>query len=732
MMKLTVRMMGWVLAGGLLPAAADGAEKVNGLALADSPYLRSEADSPVQWQPWGREAFERADRENKPLFVNIGYMSCHWCALMDRESFRRPEVAKMLNEDFVSVRVDRYERPDLDRLYMRYMTETARINGWPLNLWLNPRLAPFRGVVYLPAVDTGRGTFERVAEQTRHFWEKESAYIREQATRDVEEFNRQLAAQTPGEVTINDEFFDRVFAQVAAQYDPANGGFGRVPKFPSPARLAFLWRQMGRKPESSQAAESRDMIVKTLRAMGRGGLRDHLGGGFFRYALDEAWRRPYFEKMALDQAEAIRSFLSGYLLTGDEEFASIVRQTIGYLERELQHGAGAFYNAEHCDSLPAGEAQSPQEGAYYLWTRDDALKVAGDEAAPLVEAVYSLKERGNAPPGSDRRGQFEGLNLFFQATEPSAAARQLGIDEARAAQRLDAALESLRRERSRRPRPPLDPLIIAQMNGGLISGLARASVILDEPRWLEMAVRAAEFVERELWDAREGRLYRCWAGRPASVAACAEDYAYLVSGLLDLHEASGGARWLALAVSVQAAMDQRLLDRERGGYYDAEPDTPDLVVRLKNEDDASGFSSNAMAAMNLARLAAQVGDPQARERGSRIFPNFGAMLQRSPGVLSGLACGASDLSAPLLQVVVQAPPGSPGWREAVRAAFLLPRADRVIIHDTPEVRALLSEGAALPPAPAAGPPLQLCREFRPLGGAVSAADLPSTVEKLSP
>jgi uncharacterized protein YyaL (SSP411 family) len=641
-----------------------------------------------------------------------------------------------MNENFINVKVDRFERPDLDRFYMRYMGDTARKNGWPLNLWLTPGRAPFRGVIFLPSVEQGQGTFQAVAQQSARFWQKESAYLRTQAQDDVNRFAERLTNQSEGDTAITSDLFDRAFSQIAAQFDPSHGGFGRVPKFPAPSRIDFLARVAARKGrESSQGRDAIAMLTATLRGMSRGGLRDHLGGGFFRYALDEAWQRPYFEKMALDQACLARSYLTGCVVTGNAEFAATARETLAYADRELSHPEGGFFNAEHSESLPEAGAIEPAEGSYYVWHRDALLRGAGD-AASVFESLYEPQERGNAPPGSDPFNRFDGWNLLYQVRSPDDAAHRLNVPRARVDESFAMGSARLLAERATRPRPALDRLVITQMNGAMISAFARASAVLREPSYLARARRCSRYTKEHLWDPKSEQLFRCCADRPAKIPAFAEDYAYLIEGLLDLYEASGDVEWLTWSHDLRRLFDAGFFDRQQGGYFDAPRQTKDLLVRMKNDDDASSMCSNAVAGLNLARLAALFSQPGWVAAGRQIFQSFGGHLSSNPGVVSGLLCAADALADPLPQIIIAGPLDSPDVKVAREAVFAAPVTRRVILYaDGAEgAKWITTQVAAFDgfkPLPDGRPAVYFCKNFAIDKGPFPAAETEQQLKKLA-
>jgi uncharacterized protein YyaL (SSP411 family) len=671
----------------------------NRLAAEDSSYLRAQSASPVEWQPWGPEAFAEAERTGRPLFVSIGYFSCVWTSVMDRGVFQDAATAGLLNAGCVNVKIDRFERPDLDRLYMRHVEATRQRGGWPLNLWLSPDRLPVRAAASMTAVDAGQGSFPLEAGHTLELWAAESPHLRAQARIELEEVARATGPALAGALALDEGLLESARGHVLGQFDPVHGGFGRVPKFPSPARLAFVGGRGGRDDtDPARAAERREVVAATLDGMARGGLRDHLGGGFFRYALDEGWRRPYFEKMALDQALMAESFLLGHRLTGRADFAEVARETLDYATRELGHPDGGFYNAEHGESLPADGGAAPQEGAYYVWTRDQVRHHAG-AAADLVELVFDIRERGNLPPGSDPFNILGETNVLSRVRTVAAAAERLGLPVAQGEALWGQGRESLRIARQRRPRPALDRLLITQMNAAMISACCRAGVQWDDPGRLERAVRCAEFLQSGLWDASTATLYRCRLDRAPRHLAVAEDHAYLVRALLDLHEATGEFRWLRWAAEVQTAFDRHHADPVGGGYFDGRHDSPDLPVALKTIDDVSAFSPNAVAGLNLVRWSVLLQDPARADMARRLLGAFAVPVRARPGSVAGLLQVAEAVVHPAARVILVGPPGQPEARAArARLAAAPPGRWQVLTVEDAAARQWLAARQALPPA----------------------------------
>ena len=440
----------------------------NRLAGEKSPYLLQHAHNPVDWHPWGEEAFSRAREEGKPIFLSIGYSTCHWCHVMERESFENEPIAELLNHYFVPVKVDREERPDVDRIYMAFVQATTGGGGWPMSVFLTPDLAPFFGGTYFPPEDRyGRPGFPTVLERVAEAWETDRGRLVESAGQVMEQLRAEIGgAARPG--VLDDAVADSCFYAMRRNFDKRYGGFGGAPKFPRPAAYDFLLAYYARK----QNPESLEMVVRTLAEMALGGMHDQIGGGFHRYSVDERWFVPHFEKMLYDQAQLAMSYLEAYQITRDASFTEVARDIFEYVLRDLRDPGGAFYSAEDADSAPdAARPEEKSEGAFYLWTQAEIEEVLGASDAARFCGWYGVERRGNVR--DDPHGEFAGRNILYEANEPDA-----GADRMRA-KLLDV--------RSRRPRPHLDDKILTAWNGLMISALARGGAILEEPRYVEAA-----------------------------------------------------------------------------------------------------------------------------------------------------------------------------------------------------------------------------------------------------
>ena len=664
----------------------------NRLAREQSPYLCQHAHNPVDWQPWGDEAFAQARAEQKPIFLSIGYSTCHWCHVMAHESFEDEAIARQLNRDFVPVKVDREERPDVDRVYMTYVQAATGQGGWPLSVWLTPDLKPFFGGTYFPPEDRwGRPGFATLLGALAQAWAQDREKLiaeGERVTEALRAYGRgaeskssdpELRTQNPEPSAAAGGAFDRCFQQLQESFDATQGGFGGAPKFPRVAVFNFLFRVAANQGvASASGAAAVQMAALTLRKMAEGGLHDHVGGGFHRYSVDAEWFVPHFEKMLYDQAQLAISYLEARQATGDERYAWVARGIFDYVRRDLASPAGGFFSAEDADSpLPAenpGERQGAKgegrqaEGAFYVWSKAEIDDLLGEDTG-LFCAHFGVTDGGNVPGERDPHGEFRGKNILRQRQPLADTAQQAGLDPPAAADRLLACLARLRAVRARRPRPPLDDKILTAGNGLMISALARGHQVLGERGHLEAAARAAEFLRHELYDGQTGVLYRSHRGGRNDIPGFAEDYAYLVQGLLDLYEASFELHWLQWADRLQARMDDLFWDAEAGGYFNSRAGDPAIIARMKEDYDGAEPAPGSVAAMNLLRLEAMIGggNPKAHESGRRrralkTIESLRGQWERAPQTLPQLLCALELARQPPRTVVLAGDPQADDFR----------------------------------------------------------------------
>ncbi len=680
----------------------------NALAAEKSPYLRQHADNPVAWLPWGEAAFAKARAEQKPIFLSIGYSTCHWCHVMAHESFEDEATAALLNEHFVSIKVDREERPDVDRVYMAYVQAMTGRGGWPMSVWLTPELKPFFGGTYFPPEDkaaTGRANFPAVLRAIAKGWADEREKLVGEADRVIgtlRDYHDGQAARGGPAGDLHEEAgaaCERAFLQLYEGFDPEHGGFGGAPKFPRASNINFLFRvAVIQGVESETGREAIKMACETLRHMGGGGIRDHVGGGFHRYSVDEAWFVPHFEKMLYDQAQIAVNYLDAYLFSGDERLAWVAAETLDWTLRDLGAPGGGFYSALDADSRPhdGGPGAKALEGAFYVWTHRELSVVLSPETAALVADHFGLEADGNVPASLDPHGEMAGRNVLRQVRSLAQTAAARGLTTEATAEVLAAALMRLRTARAERPAPHRDEKIVTAWNGLMLTALARAATspaaCLADKRggYLAAAVRTAEFVERELFDAERGVLYRAWLDGRGESEGFAEDYAFLIAGLLDLYEATWDARWLRWADRLQATMDARFWDEAGGGYFTAPADDANIVLRLKDDHDGAEPAASSVAASNLARLAGifrvdtSAADGRA-ERARRTVLALRGQWMQTPQALPELLAGLERVLSDPEQVVLAGDPASADFQALAAALRAKPGARRTVLAATDDV-----------------------------------------------
>lgn len=626
----------------------------NALAGEKSPYLLQHKENPVEWHPWGEEAFARARAENKPVFLSIGYSTCHWCHVMARESFENPAIAALLNRAFVNIKVDREERPDVDRVYMAFVQATTGGGGWPMSVWLTPGGHPFFGGTYFPPEDRyGRAGFPQIVRQIEKLWNEDRGRIESEAGRVMSGLRSSSPAPNAG---LSPEWLADGERAFAGTFDTRHGGFGGAPKFPRPPVLNFLFRG---------GEESRRMALETLRAMSRGGMRDQLGGGFHRYSVDEFWHVPHFEKMLYDQAQIAVSLVEAWQITKDPFFETTARSTLDYVLRDMTHPLGGFYSAEDADSPVAHGSHDHAEGAFYVWSKREIEELLPAEDARIFCAHYGVEEGGNAPDGSDPHGEFAGKNILIASspeTESTAAP-------------LAASRKILLARRNLRPRPHLDDKILTAWNGLMISAFARAGRTFAEPRYLEAAAHAADFLSEHL--DRKGDLLRSWRGEPSDIPGFAEDHAFFIQGLLDLYEADFQLRWLEKALALQKRQDELFWGEE--GYFSSRAGDPLMPLRLKEDYDGAEPSANSVSALNLLRIGRILHRDSHEDRARRILAAHAAQMGRVPtGVPQMLVALDLAMSPPEHLIIVGGPAESRPLLDRLAGTFR-PRAVRILL-----------------------------------------------------
>src|SRR5579884_1211951 len=571
---------------------------MNRLAQEKSPYLLQHANNPVEWYPWGQEAFDKARAEDKPIFLSVGYSTCHWCHVMEHESFESPDIAEVLNRHFVPVKVDREERPDVDHMYMTFVQASTGSGGWPMSVFLTPDLKPFFGGTYFPPDNRyGRPGFAAVLDHLANAWRNDRARILQSSEAVIEQLRSGMQISGPGGIA-DKSLCDSGFHAFRRMFDANKGGFGTAPKFPRPAVLSFLLRYA----ERMGVPEATDMVLKTLRAMADGGIHDHIGGGFHRYSVDERWFTPHFEKMLYDQAQLAISALEAYQITRDHLFAEIARDIFTYVLRDMTSPEGAFYSAEDADSvLDPAQPHVKGEGAFYVWSKAELSAALEPAALEWFCYAYGVRDDGNVR--DDPHGEFRGRNILYQAhtAEETAARFDAAVEDVRAA--LENARAALLRARSRRVRPHLDDKIITAWNALMISAFAKGAQILNDASYERAARRAAEFIIGRMFDPQQKALLRRYRDGDASIPGFLDDYAFFIQALLDLYEADFVPERLLLASELANQMRVLFEDQEYGGFFSTRAGDSNLILRMKDDYDGAEPSGNSIAASVLIRLA---------------------------------------------------------------------------------------------------------------------------------
>ncbi len=609
----------------------------NALIRETSPYLLQHAHNPVQWLPWGEAAFQKARAEDKPIFLSSGYSTCHWCHVMERESFENEEIAAYINEHFVPVKVDREERPDVDLTYMTYVQAATGGGGWPMTVFLTPDLKPFFGGTYFPPEDApGRIGFKKLLQELHRAWTEDREKVLESSSRSVAKLQEHLDSAAKSEGGLDaDEVLRKAYDDLAGSFDYHEGGFGGAPKFPRPTTLNLLFRihqeWLEKEGAQGEAQWALDMATKTLRSMAHGGLRDHLGGGFHRYSVDGYWHIPHYEKMLYDQGQLLSAFAEAWLLTGSALHAEMAREIAAYVKRDMTHPDGGFYSAEDADSLASEDDDHKKEGAFYVWTAAEIDELLGKEEGGIFRYAFGARRDGNARPESDPHGELKGTNTLFRAYSAKKTSEYFQKTPEEVMAIFERGRAKLFEARAKRPRPHLDDKIITAWNGLMIAGLARAGAALGEDGLIAMARGASAFLRQNLCaDAEKGAgLHRSWRDGKPGPKAFAIDYACLIHGLIELYQADFDIAHLQWASALQEEMDSLFLDAADGGYFSVHTDQPDSILRIKEDYDGAEPSPNSLAALNLLRLAKMLDRNAWAEQAGKLLRLFGGSLKES-------------------------------------------------------------------------------------------------------
>ncbi len=623
----------------------------NHLSLATSPYLLQHVNNPVDWYEWGEEALTKAKKEDKPIFLSVGYSACHWCHVMAHECFESQDVADLLNDHFVSIKVDREERPDIDEIYMAYTQALTRSGGWPMSVWLAPDTTPFHAGTYFP-----KEQFLQILRGIADSWNTERSRLTDGASGVREFFQQWESGPKPAQGVIPWDVVHKTAFQLARHFDPQRGGLGSgTNKFPPTMAMDLLLR-VYRKTGKSELLQAVDV---TLDNMARGGIYDHLGGGICRYSTDREWLVPHFEKMLYDQAMVSAIYLDAYQASKNPLYAAVAADIFDYVIADLRSPEGAFYSARDADS-------GGLEGAYYIWTVQEVTNVLGEQDAKLFCAYYDVSETGNwfdrlghAPPGPK--------NILHVSRPPRAFAKLHGLDENDLRTRLQAWREKLLAVRAKRTPPGLDDKILTGWNGLMIGSLAKGGRVLDRSEYTRAAADAADFLLRELY--QDGRLLRSFRQGKARLKGYLNDYAFLVEGLINLYEATFDVKWLNAAVALTDASVEHFFDDKDGAFFFTASDAGKLIARSKHPQDGPIPSGNSVQAMNLLRLAIMLNRPEYRSKAESIFRALGPQVTQAAGAFERLLCAVDLYHDRVFEIAIIGEPDAPSTRALVRTVY---------------------------------------------------------------
>jgi uncharacterized protein len=634
----------------------------NRLINEKSPYLLQHAYNPVDWYAWRDETFEAAKSEDKPIFLSIGYSTCHWCHVMERESFEDPEVADLMNKTFISVKVDREERPEIDNVYMKVCQMVTGSGGWPLTIIMTPDQRPFFAATYIPKENHfGRMGMMSLIPRIREYWTTRREEVVNSSEEIVAALRKISAPVSSG--ALDEQVLDMAFKELRARFDDRCGGFGNAPKFPTPHNLLFLLRYWKRR----DSAEALQMVERTLDGMRGGGIYDHVGFGFHRYSTDARWLVPHFEKMLYDQALLALAFTEAHQATQRREYARTAQEILTYVSRDLTSPEGAFYSAEDADSEGV-------EGKFYLWKESEVKRLLSAEEADMVLQAFHVSPEGSfAEPGSAGP---EGGNILHQSESRAVIASRLGMSVEEYEVRWQAARKRLFDARERRVHPHKDDKTLADWNGLVIAAFARAGQVLGESRYVETARRAAEFVLASM-RLPDGRLLHCYREWEASVDGNLDDYAFMTWGLIELYEASFNVEYLEIAVDLITRTLDDFWDDDQGGFYFTARTSEKVLVRSKEIYDGAVPSGNSVAVLNLIRLSRMTGRSEFEDKAWQTARAFGRAIRESPGAYTQMMVGLDFAIGPSFEVVVtgkQEAQDTHAMLDALRSHFIPNRA----------------------------------------------------------
>jgi uncharacterized protein YyaL (SSP411 family) len=636
--------------------------RINRLIHEKSPYLLQHVYNPVDWYPWGEEAFEKAKREDKPIFLSIGYSTCYWCHVMEREIFEHDDMAELMNKYFVCIKVDREERPDVDRVYMSALQTMTGSGGWPMSMFLTPDLKPFYGATYIPPVSRyGMPGFPELITEIHNAWINRREELIKSGDNIISYLSKAFSA-TDKSSKIDHSMFQRALELFKSQYDEQYGGFGGAPKFPRPVVFNFLMRMQ----RTLNNHKTEQMAIDTLRKISGGGIYDYIGGGFHRYSVDKFWRVPHFEKMLYDQAQLVSVYTDAYRLTKNVLFIDVVKEVLHYVQSKLTDKDGGFYSAEDAESAPdITHPDKKEEGAFYVWTKEEIDKILGPQRAELFCYYFGIGERGNVPASSDPHNVFTNKNILYIANSIHQTADKFGKSEQEVSSIINKSKKLLFDVREKRPLPYLDDKILTSWNGLMISGFADAYCVFGDESYINSAKGSADFILSRLYNHERKILYHRYREGEARFEGSLEDYAFFVQGLIDLYEACFDEKYLASAVELTELIISYFYDNENGGFFDTTGTDKSILLRTKEEYDSAEPTGNTVAVMNLLRLSHFTENYSYFDLAERTLNFFSSRISGNPYSMPGMLSSTDLYFSKIKQIIIS------GKKESVQTKELI-------------------------------------------------------------
>ncbi len=656
--------------------------KSNKLIHEKSPYLLQHSHNPVDWNPWNEETFALAKKENKPIFLSVGYSTCYWCHVMEREVFENEDIAKLMNEYFVNIKVDREERPDVDRVYMTALQSMTGAGGWPMSMFLTPDLKPFYGATYIPPkAKYGRSGFEDVITQIHEVWINKEKDVIESGEKIVNKLNELISSRVETTTDLSKELFENAYTAITKIYDDEYGGFGSGNKFPRPVVYNFLLDYYYHTKEFSAI----DMITFTLKKMYEGGMYDHLSGGFHRYSVDSFWRVPHFEKMLYDQAQLISTFINAYLTTKNKFFLFVAEDTAMYVLENLKHPEGGFYSAEDAESIiDINEPAVKAEGAYNLWLKDEIESILDEEDAKIFNFFFGIEIMGNTL--NDPHEVFGKKNVLFVANDIYETAKKFGKTPEEVAEIIDNSRAKLLAVRNLRPKPHLDDKILTSWNGLMISALAKMYQVTRNEIYLDNANSTVKFILDKLYGKKNKTLLHRYRDGDSRFEGTLEDYSYFIAGLIDLYEACFDTKYLELAIELNSITIDKFYDKESAGFFDVTKGGSDIILKTKDTYDGAEPSGNSIQIMNLLRLGYMTDNKELIEKAESSLKLFAYDLKRLPFSSPQMLCAMSLYLSSPKEIIFSGNLSGEKLKVLINSVYETYIPNRVLLHASEELK----------------------------------------------